>query len=67
VSIEFRYRCCEHCVDDPSYHEDEPPDSHTVSCSTGPLSRCEQGDQRVPFDTERNAAVPADTTGEQTP
>jgi hypothetical protein len=27
------YPCCKHCVDDPIFHEDNPPDSHTIGCT----------------------------------
>lgn len=57
MAIEIRYRCCEHCANDPRYHEEYPPDSHDTTCSTtrGPL--CPRGDQPVRFDTERNTAL----------
>lgn len=34
IDTSTRYRCCSHCVEDPSYHEDNPPDSHTTPCGT---------------------------------
>lgn len=47
---EVFYRCCDHClVDDPDYHRDNPPDSHTTTCSVYPTARpCTSGgDRRV--------------------
>lgn len=49
---QMRYRCCGHCVDDPGYHADNPPNSHDVSCSYGGF-RCDSGgDVRVPYEAE---------------
>ncbi|MDF2899685.1 MAG: hypothetical protein K0Q46_6471 [Rhodococcus erythropolis] len=62
MSIEIRYRCCEHCIDDPIYHADEPADSHTTSCSISGRG-CPVGDQRIQFDTETLAPVPTEETG----
>lgn len=46
-----RYRCCEHCVQDPQYHEDNDPDSHTTwcdeqGCKTGKLTAAEWTDPK---------------------
>lgn len=42
------FMCCEHCVDDPVYHRDEPANSHTVNC--GYLRACPAGDRITPYD-----------------
>lgn len=42
------YYCCEHCKDDPVYHEDGAKDDHTVCCSTQAGRPCPQGDTPVP-------------------
>lgn len=43
------YKCCEHCLDDPAYHEDYPPDSHDEPCRVlvGPWQMCRDGAQAV--------------------
>lgn len=28
-----QHPCCPHCPDDPQYHAENPPNSHTVGCS----------------------------------
>ena len=33
-SVAGRFPCCRHCPDDPTFHAENPPNSHEVSCST---------------------------------
>lgn len=48
------YMCCEHCVQDPTYHADEPANSHTVPC--GPPT-CSAGDRVTPYDPYASAVT----------
>lgn len=50
------YRCCEHCADDPRYHEDYPPDSHDTWCS---LSGCIEGKRTA----DHHSTEPCSTCG----
>jgi hypothetical protein len=52
------YKCCDHCVADPAYHKDNPPDSHDVTCSTDPVRR--------PCGSGGDTYVPAHPGGETT-
>lgn len=40
------YRCCDHCADDPAYHQDFPPNSHEVPCSSKYGESCDSGGDR---------------------
>ena len=41
-----KFHCCDHCPDDPDYHENNPVDSHDTSCGTA-FWPCDSGGDRV--------------------
>ena len=41
-----KFHCCDHCPDDPDYHENNPVDSHDTSCGTW-ANPCNSGGDRV--------------------
>lgn len=61
------YRCCEHCIEDPGFHEGpESVNTHTVTCSTAG-SVCARGDSQVSIAVAVYCAHDMSLTGAEGP